>query len=79
MLADGLMNWCSGSASRRPAKLGEIDPRRPLTLKFTSNLPREEFEEAVRKGKEYIKAGDIFQFVPSQRLRVQSQANPFDV
>src|SRR6202012_2513962 len=37
------------------------------------------FEEAVKKGKEYIKAGDIFQFVPSQRLRVQSQANPFDV
>src|SRR6185295_18194801 len=31
------------------------------------------------KGKEYIKAGDIFQFVPSQRLRVQSPADPFDV
>jgi anthranilate synthase component 1 len=61
------------------SRLGEIDPRRPLTLKFTSNLPKEQFEEAVRKGKEYIKAGDIFQFVPSQRLRVQSQANPFDV
>src|SRR5205807_351274 len=36
-------------------------------------------EEAVVKGKEYIKAGDIFQFVPSQRLRVQSEAQPFDV
>src|SRR5204862_1158252 len=30
-------------------------------------------------GQEYIKAGDIFQFVPSQRLRVSSGADPFDV
>src|SRR5690606_37727117 len=35
--------------------------------------------QAVEKGKEYIKAGDIFQFVPSQRLRVPSSASPFDV
>jgi anthranilate synthase component 1 len=61
------------------SKLGEIDPTQPLTLKFSSNMTREQFEEAVVKGKEYIKAGDIFQFVPSQRLRVQSEAQPFDV
>jgi anthranilate synthase component 1 len=59
--------------------LGEIDPQRPLALNFTSNMTREQFEGAVVKGKEYIKAGDIFQFVPSQRLRVQSTASPFDV
>src|SRR5205807_2361734 len=61
------------------SKLGEIDPRQPLSLHFASNMTREQFEEAVAKGKEYIKAGDIFQFVPSQRLRVQSTADPFDV
>jgi anthranilate synthase component 1 len=33
----------------------------------------------VRSGQEYIKAGDIFQFVPSQRLRVNSSADPLDV
>jgi anthranilate synthase component 1 len=59
--------------------LGEIDPRAPLTLAFSSNMTRDQFEDAVRKGQEYIKAGDIFQFVPSQRLRVQSTADPFDV
>jgi len=59
--------------------LGEIDPRAPLTLAFSSNMTREQFEDAVRAGQEYIKAGDIFQFVPSQRLRVQSAADPFDV
>jgi anthranilate synthase component 1 len=61
------------------SSLGEIDPSSPLTLKFESNFTREAFEQAVEKGKEYIKAGDIFQFVPSQRLRVPSSASPFDV
>jgi anthranilate synthase component 1 len=59
--------------------LGEIDPRAPLTLAFNSNMTRDQYEDAVRRGQEYIKAGDIFQFVPSQRLRVQSTADPFDV
>jgi anthranilate synthase component 1 len=61
------------------SSLGEIDPRAPLTLAFNSNMTRDQYEDAVRKGQEYIKAGDIFQFVPSQRLRVQSTADPFDV
>ena len=59
--------------------LGEIDPRGPLALKYESNFTREQFEAAITAGKEYIKAGDIFQFVPSQRLRVHSKADPFDV
>lgn len=60
--------------------LGEIDPRGGKAgMSFTSTFSREQFEEAVRKGQEYIKAGDIFQFVPSQRLRVPSAADPFDV
>jgi len=59
--------------------LGEINPRGPLELKFTSNFTREQFENAITAGKEYIKAGDIFQFVPSQRLRVRSAARPLDV
>jgi anthranilate synthase component 1 len=61
------------------SKLGEIDPRAPLSLKFESNFSRDAFEAAVRMGQEYIRAGDIFQFVPSQRLRVPSAADPFDV
>jgi anthranilate synthase component 1 len=46
---------------------------------FESNFTREEFEAAVERGKEYIRAGDIFQFVPSRRLRLKSPADPFDV
>jgi anthranilate synthase component 1 len=58
---------------------GEIDVSGPVTLAFVSNMSRAQYEQAVTQGKEYIKAGDIFQFVPSQRLRVKSAAKPFDV
>lgn len=47
--------------------------------RFESNFTKEEFEEAVKKCKEYIFAGDIFQVVLSQRLTVKTKANPFDI
>ncbi len=61
------------------SRLGEVDPKAELTLNFSSNLTKEQYEAGVAKGIEYIRAGDIFQFVPSLRLRVASDANPFDV
>ncbi|HEX4053224.1 MAG TPA: anthranilate synthase component I [Tepidisphaeraceae bacterium] len=59
--------------------IGEIDSGGPLSLAFSANCTKQQYEQMVRAGKEYIKAGDIFQFVPSQRLRVNSSASPFDV
>ena len=44
-----------------------------------SNMTREGFEAAVRRGKEYIAAGDVFQFVPSQRFRRETHARPLDI
>ena len=41
----------------------------PLVLSFTANLSREAYAERVVRAKAYIEAGDIFQVVPSQRLR----------
>jgi len=49
------------------------------TLKFESNFTQPEFETAVRKCVEYIRAGDIFQVVLSQRLKVPLSADPFEV
>ncbi len=46
---------------------------------FESTFTQERFEEAVRKSIEYILAGDIFQVVLSQRLRVGFSADPFDI
>ena len=46
---------------------------------ITSNFKREQYETAVEKCKEYIKAGDIFQVVLSQRFSVEVEAKPFDL
>ncbi|MFO1045368.1 MAG: anthranilate synthase component I [Planctomycetaceae bacterium] len=51
------------------------DPRLP----FRSNFTRAGYEGAVEKCKEYIKAGDIFQVVLSQRLELETKAQPTDI
>src|SRR6266446_1942211 len=43
-----------------------------------SNLRREEFERAVEQAKEYIRAGDIFQVVLSQRFELDFSGGPLD-
>ncbi len=48
-------------------------------LKYESNFTKAEFEAAVRKSNEYIRAGDIFQVVISQRLAVPLSVDPFEV
>ncbi len=46
---------------------------------FQSNFDRESFLRAVEKSVEYIRAGDIFQVVLSQRLSVETGIDPFEV
>jgi anthranilate synthase component I len=48
-------------------------------LKVKSNFARSEYMEAVHRSKRYIRAGDIFQVVISQRFSAKTNANPFDV
>jgi anthranilate synthase component I len=43
-----------------------------------SNFSREEFESAVKRAKEYIAAGDVFQVVLSQRFESPFDGEPFD-
>ncbi len=50
-----------------------------VSLPSRSNFTQEGFEQAVRKCVEYIRAGDIFQVVLSQRLEVPIQAHPFEI
>ena len=47
--------------------------------KFQLGFERGDFIEAVEKSKEYIRAGDIFQVVLSQRMSVPFKARPLDV
>lgn len=44
-----------------------------------SSMPGGMYQRAVEVAKEYIRAGDIFQVVLSQRFDVQLDADPFDV
>lgn len=45
----------------------------------SSNFVQEEYEKVVNAAKEYIKAGDIVQVVPSQRLSVPVSVDAFDI
>jgi anthranilate synthase component 1 len=57
-------------------------PERPALTEpphFASNMEREEFEAAVARIVEYVRAGDAFQVVPSQRFSAPSPVEPFSV
>ncbi|RJP24061.1 MAG: anthranilate synthase component I [Candidatus Abyssobacteria bacterium SURF_5] len=54
-------------------------PKSPPKLEIISNFVQDEFEEIVRAAKEYIRAGDIFQVVLSQRFSTKINAPAFDV
>ena len=57
--------------------LPEADLKEPLT--FESNMSQDEYENAVKKAKQYIYDGDIFQVVLSQRWRSQCKTDPFNL
>jgi anthranilate synthase component 1 len=59
--------------------LTDIDTEGPVRLVPKSNFTRERYEAVVRHCQEYIKAGDIFQVVPSQRFEVETSAEPFNI
>lgn len=44
-----------------------------------SSFPRDRFEQAVDRCKQYIRAGDIFQVVLSHRMSAVTEASPFDI
>ena len=47
-----------------------------LLPKAVSNTSRQSYHLMVKKAKEYIRSGDIFQVVPSQRFTLQLKASP---
>jgi len=56
-----------------------LDPSLLREADFVSGFTREGFIAAVEKSREYIRAGDVFQVVLSQRLSVPFRARPVDV
>ncbi|MFV0414887.1 MAG: anthranilate synthase component I [Chthoniobacterales bacterium] len=74
-------------------RIGEVQQRLsqavscpPLPTQFDGEMPdarsnttREEYHGMVERGKEYIRAGDIFQFVPSQRFSAEFGGDALDL
>lgn len=57
----------------------DIDLQGDPQLSYQSNFREGDFEAAVEKCLEYIRAGDIFQVVLSQRLQTTVQSPPFEI
>jgi anthranilate synthase component 1 len=53
--------------------------RRPGPLRVRSNMTKSSFTSAVKRAKEYIRAGDAFQIVVSQRFEARTNANPLEI
>lgn len=65
---------------RAPTKAPDITrDESPVSERIESNFEQEDFEEAVRTVKDYIRKGDIFQAVLSQRFTVQDRNHPFNL
>ena len=67
------------SRLRRPLRLPRIAAGPKARLRVRPNMPRPRYEAMVERSKEYIRAGDIFQVVLSQRMEVPVRVPAFDV
>jgi len=63
---------------RRPLRRVKMKHRRS-PIQFTPNMNKADFEKMVTRAQEYIKAGDIFQCVLSQRWETNLQTPPFQL
>ena len=59
--------------------LSDSAPEEGGELEWRSNTARATYEESVTKAQEYIKAGDIYQVVLSQRFETDVSVDPFTV
>jgi anthranilate synthase component 1 len=64
-------------ASPRPLAIAAYDPKAEIDVR--SSTPKDEYLEQVERAKEYIRAGDAFQVVLSQRFSTACTASAFDV
>lgn len=64
-------------------QLQEISPQEAIhsesfSLSYVSNTSQQEFETLVKRAKKLISEGDLFQVVPSQRLKAAFDIDPFE-
>jgi anthranilate synthase component I len=66
-------------APRGDLRPADINTEGVPAIPYRSNFTQAAFERAVEKCVDYIRAGDIFQVVISQRLELDIQSDPFEV
>jgi anthranilate synthase component 1 len=64
---------------RQPVPPRPVRQLAPGPVPLTSNFTQEAYERVVEQAKEYIRAGDIIQVVPSQRFEAPIDVDPFDI
>ena len=74
---DGIIQRLAEGSGPRPLDLAA--PEGGGDGPFESTTARPDYEDGVRRVQEYIRAGDAFQVVLSQRLTVPLAAAPFDL
>ncbi len=67
------------SRLEKPVKSAEIEIGKGKRSKLKSNFSKTEYEAIVQRAKEYVKAGDIIQVVPSQRFQTKVSGDPFNI
>ena len=73
---DAMVERLSSGADLPPI---DIDTSGPPSIAYKSNRTQDEYQRAVERCVEYIRAGDIFQVVLSQRLEVEIHSAPLDI
>jgi len=71
---EGVLEKLSQATSLEPAPPAPGEP-----VEVTSSVSRARYHEIVQRCKAYIRAGDIFQVVPSQRLSLPLRTDPVHI
>jgi anthranilate synthase component 1 len=76
----GVDELCAAvNSGKHSLKLSDVETTAEPSIRWTSDFTQQQFESAVQRCQEYIRAGDIFQVVISQRLAVQTKVSPLDL
>ncbi len=77
--AVGRIEQICADLEKEPVRTPEKNITDNIEIEVQSNFTKSDYCDAVRKAKQYIKDGDIFQVVLSQRFAIETNAQPFDV
>ncbi len=75
------VKWIKSAVAQlsKPVKTKTLDTKTKKAVKVVPHSQQDEFEEIVRKAKRYIKEGDIYQVVLSQRWHINSNKPALEV